>query len=359
MSNTVDQYVRFDKGMTAIVKAFAIIFMIILHGYGKNYDVPLDYSHSYLLPFRGSFKICVGMFTFMVGYGYAFSKTKDWRYSLLHIKKLIIPFWTILFVFSFPVCWEFIKESDATTIVYNLFGVTDRNPSPFLCYGWFVYFFIYAMIAMPFLSRFIDKSPIRYSVISIVVLFSLEVVLHELPRFLGLFNIIIPHIVDTDLPLALFNCLLMSPIMILGYLFAYEGYFERINLFSVPKVLVLFVCVITMIAIIVLRQFTYSDHNPFNLDFFYAPLMIGAIVVLFNKFEWKPVRAVLTKMGEVSVYMWFFHALFFTQAVKWFYQPSITIFSDINLVVLWAIVLTFFASWLIKAVVDRIVKCLS
>ena len=87
--------------------------------------------------------------------------------------------------------------------------------------------------------------------------------------------------------------------------------------------------------------------------------MIGGIVVMFNTFEWRPVKAVMMKLGEVSVYMWFFHALFFTKVVSWFYQPAITIFSDVNLVVLWAIVLTFFASWLIKTIVDGVVNVLS
>ena len=67
----------------------------------------------------------------------------------------------------------------------------------------------------------------------------------------------------------------------------------------------------------------------------------------------------MIKIGELSVYMWFFHALFYTKAVRWFYQPVITIFNDINLVVLWTIILTFFASWLIKSIVDAIYQRIS
>ena len=61
MSNTVDRYVRFDKGMTAIVKGFAIVFMMLLHCYGAdNYDVQLNYDHSLLTGASDMFKICVG-----------------------------------------------------------------------------------------------------------------------------------------------------------------------------------------------------------------------------------------------------------------------------------------------------------
>lgn len=354
MSNTVDQYVRFDKGMTAIVKAFAIIFMMILHCYG-GYDVELDYSHSLLGDVSGAFKICVGMFTFMVGYGYAFSRDKDMKYAWQHIKRLLIVFWTILFVFTLPFCIKKVADTDIVVLLYNLFGID----STFNYYSWFVYFFIFAMLVMPFVSRFIDRKPVRNTAIVVVAAVLLSVFVHEIPRMLSWVDIQVPDVVDNKPHLALFFSLSMMPPMVLGYLFAHEGYYERINIGRWSKAVTIVLCVAMMVLALALHYFWSPINIPFQFDFFYAPLMIGAIVVLFSKFEWKPVRAVLTKMGEVSVYMWFFHALFFTQAVKWFYQPAITIFSDINMVVLWAIVLTFFASWLIKAVVDRIVKCLS
>ena len=348
-----NQYVRFDKNITRIIKGFALIFMMILHCYGRElYDKSIDFSHSLVNSFfHGEFKICVGMFLFMVGYGYAFSKNKDWRYSLQHIKKLLIPFWTILFVFTFPFCFDSVIGNFKTT-VYNLFGIS----SEYNYYSWFVYFFIYAMIVMPFISRYIDKKPLKNTVIVIIVASILTVVIHEIPRFLALFDIVVPDVVDNKPHLALFNCLMMTPIVSLGYLFAHEGYYERIKISGISKFGVFFICLAVIIVCFVLRHFTHRSNNPFNLDLFYAPLVIGAIAVLFNKFDWRIFRKVISKIGDVSVYMWFFHALFFTIAVKWFYQPAITIFNDINLVVLWTIVLTFFASWLIKSIVDSIVK---
>ena len=57
--------------------------------------------------------------------------------------------------------------------------------------------------------------------------------------------------------------------------------------------------------------------------------------------------------------MWFFHALFYTEATRWFYQPVIRIFDNINLVVLCMIVVTFVASWLLKTVVDQLTLLLT
>ena len=347
------QFVTFDKGMTSIVKGFAIIFMMLLHCYGQeNYDVLLNYDYALVNTFRSSFKICVGMFVFLVGYGYAFSKTKDLNYSLQHIKKLLIPFWTILFVFTLPFCYDVVISEGIKIAVFNLFGID----SCYNYYSWFVYFFIYAMCVMPFVSRFINKRPIRNSIIVIVLASFLMVLVYEIPRGLAFFDIKVPEVVDNKPHLALFNCLMMTPGMVMGYLFAHQGYYERIKLTTSSKSMAIVVCPLVVVGCLVMRHYTYFEWNPFDLDIFYAPLVIGAIVVLFNVIEWPIFRKIMIKVGEVSVYMWFFHALFYTNAVRWFYQPAITVFNDVNLVVLWTIVFTFFVSWLIKNSVDLVIK---
>ena len=351
----MEKYVRFDKSMTAVVKGFAIIFMMLLHCYGKGYIAPVDYSHSLFTGVGGMFKICVGMFCFMVGYGYAFSRDKDAKYSWQHIKKLLIPFWIILFIFTLPFCIKEVAATDTVTLLYNLVGIDSH----FNYYSWFVYYFIFTMIVMPFVARFINRKPLLNTVIAIIVSLLLSIGAHEIPRLMSRVGVQMSDIVDNKPLLALFFCLNMLPVTLLGYLFAHEGYYGRINVDNRPKWVTLLLCLAAMALALALHYFWSPIYIPFQFDFFYAPLMIGGIVVMFNTFEWRPVKAVLMKLGEVSVYMWFFHALFFTKVVSWFYQQAITIFSDINLVVLWAIVLTFFASWLIKTVVDWVINVLS
>lgn len=355
--------VRFDKEITRIVKGFALILMMLLHCYNKtNYDVALDYTY---FPFYGinySFKICVALFTFMVGYGYAFSKTKDLKYGLSHIKRLLIPYWTILFLFSLPFCMDIVVDSGLKTFLYNLFGISDTrwDRVVYLKFSWFVYFYIYTMFVLPFVSRLVDKRPVCNSIIAIVAFLGLGYVVHSIPQLLAMVGITVSPIGQTILPLAFFYCLIMTPTVILGYLFAHQGYYEKINISRAPKVVVFLICVsIIMLIITTLRPYTLRFNNPFNLDFFYAPVMIGAVAVLFNKFKWPYFRRVLSKIGELSMYMWFFHGLFFTEGVRWFYQPAITIFNDVNLVVIWTIILTFIASWLIKTIVDVVLKKLS
>ena len=334
------QHFCFDKRMTAIIKGIAILLMLLLHCYrNEAYDVTLSFDHA-LIPERNSvLKVCVGIFTFMVGYGYAFSRSKDWKYSLSHIKKLLIPFWVVLFVFTVPVCIKEVLSTDALTLLYNLVGIDSH----FNWYSWFVAFFIFAMIVMPLVSRFIDRKPLLNTVIAVIVTYLLSVAVHAIPGML-----------ENKPLMSLFNSLLMTPVMLVGYLFAHEHYYERINVGRLAPAWIILISLVVIVITMTLRYYRWGIF-AFRLDVFYVPLLIGAIVASFNVINWEPVKVALAKLGDVSVYMWFFHALFFTKVVRWFYQPAITIFKDINLVVLWTIVLTFIASWLIKLIVDSVI----
>lgn len=326
--------IDFGKDKTLIIKGVAIIFMMLLHCYGKeHYLVEVDFSHAPLSHINDVFKICVGIFVFMVGYGYNFSKTKDWRYSLQHIEKLLIPFWIILFIFTIPFCYKEFIASGWITMLYNLVGIDSQ----FNYYSWFVYFFIYAMIVMPFLARFINRCPLRNLIITVVVAYFLEVAVHAIPGML-----------ENKPLLAIFNCLFHTPGMALGYYFAHKSIYQRIR---VPSQLLSLIIGMAMIVLPLIPRHFCTAIYGFQLDFIYAPIVICGILLIFNSCKLKILNNTFIELGKVSVYMWFFHALFFTKAVSWAYQSFITVFKDVNLVIIWAILLTFITSWIINYII--------
>lgn len=303
----------FGKDKTAIIKGIAIIFMIMLH-----------------CGVADVLKLCVGIFTFMVGYGYAFARVKDWHYSVAHIRKLLIPFWTILFVFTFPVMYMQDNLGGAEMIILNLFGIN----SEYNWYSWFVAFFIYAMIVMPFISRVIDRKPILGTALFVVIAFVLEAAVHAIPGWS-----------ENDWTQRLFDCLLCTPCMLLGYLFAHEGWYTKIQ---IPrKVSMLILALALMVTVFALRS-SFGSIAGFGLDFFYAPLFILAVLILFNLYDFPFLSCILTSLGNVSVYMWFFHALFFTEVVKAFYEPLIKRYDSLWVVAPWTILVTFVCSWCVQ-----------
>lgn len=331
--------ISFGKDKTAIIKGFAIIFMIILHcGIPEYYTEKMPFSENQLLvECYKVLKLCVGIFTFMVGYGYAFSKTKDLQYSWEHIEKLLIPFWTILFVFTFPIAFFYNNLGSIDSIILNLFGIN----SCLNWFSWFVAFYIYAMIIMPILSKIIDQKPIWWTLFFIIVAYLMEASLHQF----------YPLYTNNDFTQRLFDCLSCTPCMLLGYLFANKQWFSKVMIQRKDKWL--FIAFLLIIAVFVLR-FHISAIMGFNLDFFYAPMFIFAVLILFNIFELPLITKILTIIGNVSVYMWFFHALFFTKAVRNFYQPFILISDSLWIIIPWTLFLTFTCSWLIIILTKKI-----
>ena len=314
----------FGKDKTAIIKGIAIIFMIMLH-----------------CGVADVLKLCVGIFTFMVGYGYAFARVKDWYYSMVHVRKLLVPFWTILFVFTFPVMYIQGNLGDGGMIVMNLFGIN----SDYNWYSWFVAFFIYAMIVMPLMSRVIDRKPLLGTALFIVIAFVLEAAVHSIPGWS-----------DNDWTQRLFDCLLCTPCMLLGYLFAHEGWYTKMQ---IPRQSSMLLVALAFVIIVFVLRSSVGAFAGFNLDFFYAPLFILAVLIVFNLYEWPLLARVLTAFGNVSVYMWFFHALFFTKLVRNVYEPLIMISNSFWVVTLWTILLTYICSWCISRTVSLIMNWLN
>lgn len=324
---------EFGKDKTAIIKGVAILFMIVLHCSIPSYwSVPMrEFSNAGLIHFMGTFKLCVGIYTFMVGYGYAYAESKDLKYSLTHIRRLLVPFWIILFVFTIPFCF---REIEIGNLLLNLVGINSRLN----WFSWFVTFYIYAMAVMPFLARFIDKRPVLRACLCIGIAFIGEVALHELyPNYKG-----------NDWSQRLFDCLLQTPCMILGYLFAKLSWFLKIN---IPQSKYLPLLSVLGGGIMLIIRSLYGHVLGFNMDFFYAPLFIFFLLIFVNQVHNGIVSKVFTTLGEASVYMWFFHALFFTTVVRGVYQPFIAISDSLWITTLWTIIVTFGGSWCIKSFV--------
>lgn len=310
--------------------------MILLHvfcGAGwYNKDLPMNHNQE-LISWMGVFKICVGIYTFMVGYGYAFAKRKDFSYSYHHAKKLLIIFWTILLGFALPAGYN--QLSGGEDLLLNMFSIKST-----LCWvSWFVHFYLWAMIVMPFIGRLIDKKPILFSIIFIIGAFLSEVVLHQF----------IPEYKNNNWLQALFNCLLQTPCMILGYLFSRKQWFQRI---PIPRHwVVIYIAILITILTLWMRHKIGSIYG-FNMDFFYAPLVIFCILAIFNQYRMTFFSRIMAELGDKSVYMWFFHGLFFTAATRGIYQQIILISDNLWIIAIWTIIITYIGSALIKKAVE-------
>lgn len=332
--------ITFGKDKTAIIKGLAIIFMILLHVFGGSgwyeNDIPMNHNEG-LIRFMHSFQICVGIFVFMIGYGYAFSKKKDFAYSAKHVKQLLTVFWTILFIFAVPAGLKALSAADdgASMLLLNMFGIDES----LLWVSWFVFLYIWAMIVMPFFGRLIDRKPIFWTIVIAGLAYVGQV---SVWYFVSDFN-------SHAWWHAIVVCLMWTPVIVLGYLFARKELFQKIripNHWSVPVVATV------VVAVTLWLKMVMPGIKILNFDIIYAPIIILCILVVFSQNPIKWCSQVMAELGDKSVYMWFVHALFFTAATRPAYHQFVMISNNLWLVAIWTIVLSYIVSVVLKKIVE-------
>ena len=161
-------------------------------------------------------------------------------------------------------------------------------------FSWYLYFYIYAMIIMPFAAKMIDKYGWKALAVLIVGSYLLEVGVH-----------IIPNWSDNIWTHAIFDCQLNTPLLLLGYYLASNKMYSKITLQKKHTWLFVLLLLTVFVSLLSLRVIA-----GFLLSFVYVPLIILAIVGLFSLYDMPILRQLLTKLGDMSMPMWFIHALF-------------------------------------------------
>lgn len=113
---------------------------------------------------------------------------------------------------------------------------------------------------------------------------------------------------------------------------------------------------LTIVAVVVLQSIDIPSAG-FCIQTFYMPFLIFAVVGIFNSIELKWLSKGLIKVGNLSMYMWFFHAIFFTETVNLYtknlvFEPFHSFFYTFTM----TFVLTYLGSWIIKNIVSPIIN---
>lgn len=191
---------QFGNDMSRLVRGIAIVLMVCNHampGHIIGFAVPL--------------------FSFLVGYGYWFSRSKGLGHSLHRVWHLLSHFWLILLGICLPTAlltWN--GHVSAQDVVLNMFGL-----SPVLnFYCWYVYFYIFAMGVMPFCSRAMDRHGL-WAAVSIIVLSTAVALITD-----GIMAQVTDETAKRYLGI-LYRCTRYLPIVAAGYWLAANGIFSK------------------------------------------------------------------------------------------------------------------------------------
>lgn len=187
---------KFDKEMSLAIKGIAILMVLFHHMFRSNLSVLENYNITYF-PFPETnvcnigtvFKICVGIFCFISGYGmylgYQKKTTSSARWVLMREVKMLLPF-----CFAVILCWiaNFIMRGNVPDIYFKnncyegignmlveLFGCATLFGTPTFCTEWW---YISAAVVYIFVTPFVVSAKDR--------LLSLLLIIISVPRVLGI-----------------------------------------------------------------------------------------------------------------------------------------------------------------------------
>ena len=146
------------------------------------------------------------------------------------------------------------------------------------------------------------------------------------------------------------------PTVLVGYYFAKQQVFQKVR---VPQHWSMSLVGISLIVLALTGRAALGSLAGFNMHVIHATLCILGILIIFNACKLPNLSQVLTSLGNLSVYMWFFHALFFTDIVRIIYQPFILISDNIFIITIWAILLTYVCSWMLRWIVEKVGSLMS
>lgn len=318
--------IDFGRDKTQIIKGLAIVLMIIHHTF----------------PNAEAFKICVGIFAFMVGYGYYFAKERTINSGSKRALNLLKKFWFLLFFFILPIAILGGYKWTAKNIATNMLGV-EINLN---WYSWFLKYYIIAMVMLPTFSRIIQWKPWIGSFIGIIVCYIIITLLHMIPDATTNCWVKWP-----------FDSFLYMPITLLGYLFADRNIYHRLPLKPLTRpVLYSVIGLLLIIGSIVARSYV-PGISAFGFDIFYVPVLILGVLMIFNASEYRVFKRIMTELGNKSMWMWWIHALFFTTVTAWFYGVLVT-FANFNpyIFTLWVIIASYCLGYLIDLLYDSLQK---
>lgn len=340
-----------DIKMSTMLKGLAILLMVIHHTFGFPSDwlKQFDFSSVSILGepinewIRWATKICVAIFAFVTGYAYFFNKTPTIKYSLKKIWNLLTRYWFILFIIFVPLAiYIGASKVNLKVIAYNIFGL-DQCLIPF---AWYVYFYIFAMLTMPFIIKCFNGRWMSDFIIPVATCACL-------------YNLLEMTKLSSELrwiKVALTNIFLYMPCLIYGFLFAKYNMFEKVDKIFKPK----YIWQAILIIIIIFGcGLTWHYIKGINLYTIYTPILIYEFMIIINNLKHNFIPKIFEFLGKHSLNIWFLHALFLSKYTRKLVQPIGFWPKNPVLIIIWEILLCIPISMLINLIFDKSNKLIS
>lgn len=318
-----------SKDQSKIVQGLAILMMLYHHLFstpealGSTYNSLLKIGECNIeLKMAWFFKICVGLYAFISGYGLYYSlksgtKSSNFFYNLFNNYKIVLKkllsfmfqFW-IVFIIFIPIGFIFFDKSfDIKEFILNFIGYSSSYNGAW----WYVAQYMRMLLILPIINcAFIFIRNKRYILTQCV--FYLVIICSIIIVFINnrtLLNSIIEYFQP-----AFLLC------FIVGYIISRFKLFQFIYKI-LPSIFVDILGIIGMVLTIVLRVKIAKDASSAGLDFVFVPVFIFGFLILINYL--KKIAVIFIFFGKYSTFIWLTHVFFYDH-----YAKNIVMFSHFS-----------------------------
>lgn len=200
------------------------------------------------------------------------------------------------------------------------------------CASWYIYFYIFIMLLLPFIYKIIIRNTKRNAIV-LIILFGI------LSSILKSENNLISNTLE--------RCFYYAPILIIGFVFAKLKIFDKIvikNNFLI--IILLFFSIVIRCAI--------SGIKGFSTDIICVPIFIFCIAYLYKNNDKTILFKILSELGKTSLYMWFIHAVFYSTATRSLFNEFIP--ENLILSYIFITLISYVLSKLCKKIENKLVQ---
>ena len=292
------------KDKTLIIKGFAILFMIAHHVLIKEFYIePSGFLSSFIaIRMQIAMKMCVGLFTFFVGYGAFYAAKIDFKYIWQHAWRLLKQYWIVLLLTVLIVIvssgengWK--SVIGCNHLILNLFGFNHR----YNLGNWYVYFYLYALCVLPLIVRvFQNRIGIKLLLVTIIC---------------GIMAYLIKG--NHFLIQAVNECVSYTPTLAVGYVCAKTEVLSSLC----NRVKKRYIWFLVALLVIIVRSYG-TTIKGFKTDVVCVPVFVMAVSALFVQKEKSMAARIITIFGKNSTLIWFIHAIPLSDATRRLFQTS-------------------------------------
>ncbi len=332
---------KLDRNVTKYIKGIAIALMVAHHLFLDN-----SMYGPVLNAFGKSCKLCVGIYAFLSGFAYNFAKKKNYNYSLKRIWFLLERYWLQMFLIFFPLTIFAGGTLTFKIVVINLFA-WGPNINWF---SWYVYFYIFLMLALPIYARLCKGKFFVGAVATIFVSWVVEMGMVILTRYY-----------PNQLASNLIDCFIYFPVAAIGYLIARYKIFDKVQekLSYLSYEFVSLSIGVVFVTLSLLGRYFCASVAGLYLDVIYVPLFVFGtmlILTLLSNIVKEKGMVVFSVLGKYSTEVWFLHSVFFSQEVNRNFKKLLWYPQNPLLVFLWCFILCLPVSIILHWTASRLDK---